>query len=413
MILKYLKETAINKYSAAHITDAILTVATSLGFSVALWKLPDTGSITLIVSFNDRINPCPESLPKSRGFIVNPFYAHQGGRLFINEDFKMESDCSDCLFFVDRNADQNKFSLFSDALLAMLSSSSMDIRYHAGKWDENSTCDDKQAFMSFVTKGKEKINLGILTKVIAARTCTLEIHQPFSPAAAFRSLCAAYPNTFVCMVSHESSGTWLAASPELLLQLDHNNMAHTVSLAGTKRKSATCMGLNGCQDSECWTDKEINEQVLVTEFIKDVFIKSGGSIAPTFSPKVYTVGNICHLKTEMNINLHIEDHFDFDALIMNLHPTPAICGMPKQTALEFTRVNESFDRALYGGFLGPVNYQHKINFFVNIRCMQLLDNKVIVYAGAGITHDSDPESEWEETKLKCEMISEVIRCFLQ
>ncbi len=421
MILEKLKSAISNEYSIDFISDAILTVATYSGFSVAMWKLPHTKLINLIVSFDDKAEgkPTQSSLPKATGFIVNPFYSDKGGRVFIKDDFRVTIENGNYTFYVDSNVTQEKLSIFIDSLLLLLQSSKKDVMYHTKRLEENSTCDDKQAFISFVKKGIEKINLGDLTKIIAARTSTLDIKQSFSPVGAYQSLCESYPNTFVCLVSHEITGTWLGASPELLFQVDHNNIARTVSLAGTKRKSNSCLNLgNVCSldnQTDCWSNKEINEQALVTEFIKNIFEQRGVSIHQVSSPKVYSVGSICHLKTDFNINLNIENNsnLDFNALIMDLHPTSAICGMPKRTALDFTREHEGFDRALYGGFLGPINYDNEIDLFVNIRCMQILDNKVIVYAGSGITHNSDPEIEWEETNLKCEMISNTVRGYVQ
>ena len=91
-----------------------------------------------------------------------------------------------------------------------------------------------------------------------------------------------------------------------------------------------------------------------------------------------------------------------------LHPTSAVCGMPKSQALQFITETETFDRSYYSGFLGPVNLAGSTDIFVNIRCMQLLPERAVLYSGAGITSESKPEKEWLETELKCDTLLNLV-----
>ena len=83
--------------------------------------------------------------------------------------------------------------------------------------------------------------------------------------------------------------------------------------------------------------------------------------------------------------------------------------MPRQSALDFIKRTENFDRAFYTGYLGPVNMGEESHLFVNLRCMQLLAGEAVLYAGAGIIADSEPEMEWQETEIKCDTLLNVIR----
>nr|MBX2840287.1 chorismate-binding protein [Flammeovirgaceae bacterium] len=87
-----------------------------------------------------------------------------------------------------------------------------------------------------------------------------------------------------------------------------------------------------------------------------------------------------------------------------LHPTSAVCGMPKEKSLAFILENEDYDRELYSGYFGPVNIQNKTNIFVNLRCLQISKEEIVLYAGAGITEDSNPEKEWKETEIKMDIL---------
>jgi isochorismate synthase len=91
-----------------------------------------------------------------------------------------------------------------------------------------------------------------------------------------------------------------------------------------------------------------------------------------------------------------------------LHPTSAVCGMPKEPATAFLKSFENYDREFYSGFLGPVNMDNYTSLFVNLRCAQLLDRKAYLYAGAGVTSDSNPEREWRETLIKNQTIQEIL-----
>ena len=94
-----------------------------------------------------------------------------------------------------------------------------------------------------------------------------------------------------------------------------------------------------------------------------------------------------------------------------LHPTSAVCGLPKEPALQFILENEGFDRSYYSGFLGPVNSATGTHLYVNLRCMELLEKEAILYAGAGITAESNPEKEWQETQHKMQTMRRVLSNF--
>ncbi len=91
-----------------------------------------------------------------------------------------------------------------------------------------------------------------------------------------------------------------------------------------------------------------------------------------------------------------------------MHPTPAVCGIPLDSAKQFIKQTEGYDRKYYTGFLGPCNVNGKTNLFVNLRCAELFANNINLYIGGGITKDSIPEKEWEETELKSKTLLSVL-----
>jgi isochorismate synthase len=205
-----------------------------------------------------------------------------------------------------------------------------------------------------------------------------------------------YENSFVYLWFHPVIGLWMGASPERLINI-HQNKFKTMALASTR-------SYNGSTHVD-WNEKEKQEQQFVTDFI---LAKIKDYIDAINSKGPYTVrtGNLLHLRTDISGNLKADNLME--NLIHSLHPTPAVCGLPTDVAQQFILQNEGYNRSFYSGFLGELNIDDTTNLFVNLRCMQLENNYCSIYVGGGITKDSDPLQEWEETVSKAEVIKMVL-----
>jgi isochorismate synthase len=91
-----------------------------------------------------------------------------------------------------------------------------------------------------------------------------------------------------------------------------------------------------------------------------------------------------------------------------LHPTPAVCGLPKDKSKAFILDNENYDRTFYTGFLGELNVEDQTDLFVNLRCMEISGSQAHLYMGCGITKESIPEKEWEESCNKSATMKRVL-----
>jgi isochorismate synthase len=210
--------------------------------------------------------------------------------------------------------------------------------------------------------------------------------------AAFDALCETYPNALVYLVSSDKFGTWMGASPEILVQ-QHQNQFFTMSLAGTKKEEKTE-----------WTSKEIIEQQLVTDFIVSHLEKLGVEQMECIGPYDYQTGVVTHLKTDIAFS------FDKDRLsdvVSVLDPTPAVSGFPQLNAIQLIQRTESHDRSLYTGIIGYKN-ENSAKIYVNLRCAQVIDNQLFLYLGGGYTKQSIPEMEWEETENKAKTLENIL-----
>jgi len=231
-----------------------------------------------------------------------------------------------------------------------------------------------------------------IKKMILSRIKMVETNQ--DALTIFQDLNKTYANTFNYIFSSAETGTWIGASPELLLNASGYGVS-TVSLAGTKPADG----------SSEWTSKEREEQQIVTDFIALAFSKNQIKNISITEAHTQKAGPIEHLKSE--ISGEAESDEAIFALLEELHPTPATCGLPKKKAQENILKIEAHDRKFYTGFIGILN-QHEKTFFVNLRCMELQKNRALLFVGGGITRASVSEKEWIETEKKSETLRIVL-----
>lgn len=251
----------------------------------------------------------------------------------------------------------------------------------------------KEHFELLVSKSISAIQVGHSEKVVVSRKETVSV-QNADVGLIFTKLLAAYPQAFrYCFFSQET-GLWMGATPEQLLKADADTI-HTVALAGTQ--------LYKEGKEAVWPEKEQQEQHFVTDYILGGLEPFAANIEAT-EPYTFRAGNIIHIKTDIKGSL--KDSATLMQVINTLHPTPAVCGLPKEAAKRFLLENEGYDREYYSGFLGELNCDFatgqdgRTDLFVNLRCMKIEKGTARLFIGCGITKDSDPEKEFIETVNK-------------
>ena len=250
----------------------------------------------------------------------------------------------------------------------------------------------KENYISKVSQIVEEIKTGRMKKVVFSRIQNVYKSNSFELEKAFKDLCENYPQAFVYCISSEENGTWMGASPELLMKKNEETFK-TVSLAGTRTE-----GVN-------WTTKEREEQQVVTDYILDK-INSFSSSVKVSKPYDLDTGAVIHLKSDIEFSLG--KNSSLWNLVSILHPTPAVCGMPTKDAKQLIGELEPQKRNLYTGFIGPMGINNHSSLFVNLRCMQVCSDAISLYLGGGIMGESSPEKEWIETQNKAKTLSRVL-----
>jgi menaquinone-specific isochorismate synthase len=147
--------------------------------------------------------------------------------------------------------------------------------------------------------------------------------------------------------------------------------------------------------------KDLNEHQYVMYHLTNALKSIGKNITYNEQPSVKKLKNIQHLTTKISAEL---ENVSLMNILKELHPTPAVCGFPKEPALNFIKKNENQKRGLYSGIIGWFNQNGEGEFAVSIRSAVTKGNKLTAYAGSGIVEGSEPDAEFEETEMKLKPI---------
>lgn len=248
----------------------------------------------------------------------------------------------------------------------------------------------KGHYENLVAAAIEQMKNGHFKKVVLANSKGICLDN-FQVETFLKKLQQAHPNALVYCFSSAQTGTWFGATPEPLITGNLQEM-QSVALAGTRPST----------DPEGWHHKEIEEQQLVEYFIARKILEHGFDYKKE-GPFDFVSGNLVHLKSVFKIQ-QVNSHEKLFSFIKDLSPTPAVAGLPRDEAISFIAQNENLNRSFYTGWLGFKN-KESYHFYVNLRCMKWHGNAATLFAGAGITADSDPAKEWEETQNKMKALS--------
>lgn len=249
----------------------------------------------------------------------------------------------------------------------------------------------EQAFIRAVEAARTRISSGGLEKVVLSRTRTVPLAKE-DLSSLFLQACRERAHAFVVLMHTPVHGTWLGVTPERLILAEEDHV-RVDALAGTMASD------DAPTDPAAWGGKERNEQQMVINSVLDTFARCGAHNVVAFPPETVGAGEVVHLRSRIEADL---GEGALSEVVLELHPTPAVCGTPRERAHEFIQQYEMHDRGLYTGFWGPWYPDGRTELYVNIRCLRYLNGQAVIFTGAGITSGSDPVKEWEETEQKAQ-----------
>lgn len=340
--------------------------------SYAYYKLPYSDHYTLVTSDSSpMILPDIESISGSVGFVIVPFAHSEACPIVL---IRPDS--------ITRHPIPKEMPAENTACVS-------------GEAPESLASEE---YMKAFTAFHGAVSNGVFRKLVLARRKAIshDIASADSHLEAFHRACQMYPRLMVMLFSTPQTGTWIIASPEILIE-GHGDTYHTVALAGTMPYSDGYL---------TWSEKNKGEQHVVEQYINDTISPFCTDLLKD-GPVTSRAGNLVHLRTDFRF--HLRQGTPLGGLVKNLHPTPAVCGLPKQEACEFIQRHEGMERRYYSGFAGPLGIDNETHLYVSLRCAHLsADGTSTLYAGGGIMPGSTCQSEWQETESKMRTIGSVL-----
>lgn len=263
---------------------------------------------------------------------------------------------------------------------------------------------EKKPWLEQVQEAKEAIAKGQLEKVVLARRIHVHAERKLNPIRLMSNLNGLYPDSLLFATRQEDL-TFVAATPEYLLTCK-NSLITSDAVAGTLPRAADETKDQQLGQMLLNDPKSQHEHQVVVDNIQAVMQDICSRVEATQQPKLKRLRALQHLWTVLRGTL--KPGIGLFEAAEQLHPTAAVNGMPVQPAYDWLEVNEPFSRGWYTGAAGWIDTHGDGELAVLIRCVQLKDYDAELYAGAGITADSDPESEYEETELKLAAMLEAL-----
>lgn len=368
--------------------------------SFALYRLPFEHTVTLVAQKKGLPLTLDsyDQLNGRQGFVVAPFcVSEKHPVLLIRPD-------------VVRTCHQDDY----EGITAYLQKSGCEIPKTLMSAATNPHNNDRADYSRIFPLFHGAVTEGTFKKIVVARS----VYYPFltaahdgdsemseqanpycSPLDLFFKACRHYPRVFVALTVTPLSGIWLTASPEILLS-GRGNQWKTVAIAGTMPCAEKPAQQPNCSESYpdiTWSKKNRDEQQIVAAYIRQCLDNFTDDVEEK-GPKTVRAANLFHLKSEFSFSLN--DNKQIGNLIQTLHPTPAVCGIPKLQAQQFITQNEPSPRCFYSGFTGVLNCNQATDLYVALRCMSVGNDGFRLYAGGGIMPDSIESQEWLETEAK-------------
>jgi isochorismate synthase len=383
--------------------EIYLEVCKRHGFGCALYRLPQSDTRHLIIDLNGGRNIEKVQIENiGSGYVFHPFSTEKHDVKFLKEDIHLSKGDSETEIQILKSVlPENELS----ALFGQKETEENIEPERSGDHLAENVADDRENYLNLVKKTIDKIKDDRFQKVVISRSKHIELPPHFNAYTYFNALCDKYANGFIHLTYIPGAGLWIGATPEILIEIDKDNQFQTVALAATQAYDK-----NTDIEDTTWSQKDIEEQAMVSRYIINCFKKIRLREFEEIGPRTHLSGNLVHLKTSYLVNIDQVAFPELGTVMLELlHPTSAVCGMPKEATMAYIQENEGFDRLYFSGYLGPVNVLNETNIFVNLRTMKISGTQAQLFAGAGIIANSNPEKEWHETEIKMNTLLSVLK----
>ncbi len=248
-----------------------------------------------------------------------------------------------------------------------------------------------------VNQARQLIRENRFQKIVLARDLRLQTDDKVSSTKLVHYLRKEYPTCYSFMYQLNGEATFLGSSPEKLLSLQ-SQYVKTEALAGSIPRGKTATQDAIFEKRLLDSTKDMEEHAYVIDAIREKLNNLTDSLEYPPRPFIKKYANVQHLCTPVTASL--SGSMNAIDIVEQLHPTPAVGGYPELDALSHIQELEQIERGWYAGPIGWYNTNNRAEFAVAIRSGLIRRNHVRFFAGCGIVENSDPDAEWEETRIK-------------
>jgi menaquinone-specific isochorismate synthase len=270
----------------------------------------------------------------------------------------------------------------------------------------------EKSWRASVAAVRDALRAGRARKAVMARELDIVCDAPVARWPVVDRLRGAYATSFIFAVpcGPETAATpWLVgATPELLVRRV-GDIVRSQPMAGTTRRSPDPQSDARLAALLLASHKDRNEHQITIDIVHETLLPWCSYLDSETEPSIVSVANVHHLATfvEGRLSKPLPSVLE---LVTALHPTPAVCGHPREAARALIDEHEQMDRGSYAGAVGWVDRAGQGEWAVALRCAEIAGTQARLFAGGGIVVDSDPDAELEETRVKFEtMLGAIVR----
>lgn len=259
--------------------------------------------------------------------------------------------------------------------------------------------DARPAWEAAVRRALDAIEAGTFSKVVLARVLDVELPDAVDAADVVERLRRENPQAHVFLYAPQGGPAFLGAAPEVVASVAGAGFRAT-AVAGSIERGAGAAEDERLAAELLGSAKDRAEHAVVVEDMLRRLGEHAETLDADETPRILRLRSIQHLETVITARLSRPLHVL--TLLESVHPTPAVCGDPRDAALAFLRAEEPFERGWYAGPVGWFDAHGNGTFAPALRSAVGQGRAWRLYAGAGIVRGSRPDAEWEETRIKFE-----------
>ena len=260
---------------------------------------------------------------------------------------------------------------------------------------------ERSVWEAAVTDALAAISSGQVSKVVLARTIDVITESRLDPVEVVQHLWEENRGSHVFLFEPADGCPLVGAAPETVATMSRREF-HATAVAGTVARGETPEEQAALAARLLASEKDAVEHRIALDDMVARLGPLAHEVHAQPEPHVLTLARIQHLETE--IRARVPEESTVLKVLEALHPTPAVCGLPRDDALEFLSRKEPFERGWYSGPVGWFDVEGNGVFAPALRCAVARDHEWRLFAGAGIVAGSDPRLEWEETSIKFEPV---------